>query len=216
MKRQKKRLILCLTGMPGAGKSTVAQSLKEKGFVVISMGNIIREEAKLQNLEPTDNNLGKLMLKLRENLGSAAVAHLILGKVEKEVGNDNDIGNNANACHNIVIDGIRNISEVRVLETIGRVKLLAIHASTNTRFKHIKKRSRSDAPSRLDDFTTRDRRELTVGISEAIALADETLSNNNLTTGELKEKAFTIVQKWVDELSDTDRIKDKYADLNNK
>ena len=94
--------------------------------------------------------------------------------------------------------------------------MLAIHASTNTRFKHIKERSRSDAPSRLDDFTTRDRRELTVGISEAIALADETLSNNNLTTGELKEKAFTIVQKWVDELSDTDRIKDKYADLNNK
>ena len=71
--------------MPGAGKSTVAQSLKEKGFVVISMGNIIREEAKLQNLEPTDNNLGKLMLKLRENLGSGAGCSLILGKVEKEV-----------------------------------------------------------------------------------------------------------------------------------
>ena len=216
MKRQKKRLILCLTGMPGAGKSTVAQSLKEKGFVVISMGNIIREEAKLQNLEPTDNNLGKLMLKLRENLGSAAVAHLILRKVENEVGSDSDVGNNANAGNSIVIDGIRNISEVRVLETIGCVKLLAIHASTDTRFKHIKKRSRSDAPSRLDDFATRDRRELTVGISEAIALADETLSNNNLTIGELKEKAFTIIQKWLNELYDTDRIKDKYVDLNNK
>jgi low affinity Fe/Cu permease len=47
----------------------------------------------------------------------------------------------------------------------------------------------------------RDRRELTVGISEAIALADETLSNNDLTIEELKEKGFEIIQKWIAEIT---------------
>jgi dephospho-CoA kinase len=199
MKRQKKnRLIICLTGMPGAGKSTVAQSLKEKGFSMVVMGNVIREEAKRRNLEPTDSNLGNLMLKLRKRLGSAAVAHLILRKIEREGINNN-----------IVIDGIRSVSEVRLLEAIGRVKLLAIHASTNTRFRYIKERGRRDVPSNIHDFIARDKRELTVGISEAIALADETLSNNNLTVRQLKLKAFAIIQKWINEINDSDDTVDK-------
>ena len=50
----------------------------------------------------------------------------------------------------------------------------------------------------------RDKRELTVGISEAIALADETLSNNDLTIEELKEKGFEIIQKWIAEINKSD------------
>ena len=55
--------------MPGAGKSSVASFLKEKGFVLVTMGDAVREEAKRQGLEPTDINLGKMMLKLRQDLG---------------------------------------------------------------------------------------------------------------------------------------------------
>jgi dephospho-CoA kinase len=191
--KQNKRLIICLTGMPGAGKSTVANSLKEKGFLVITMGDIVREEARQRNLEMTDDNLGNLMLKLRNDLGPGAIAHLILKNVEKEIVGG-DIGN-------IVIDGIRSIAEVEVLKTIGHVKLLAIHAATTTRFGHLKERARSDAPMIRDNFIIREKRELAVGISEAIALADETLSNNNLTIEELKEKAFEIIQKWIIEIN---------------
>jgi cysteine sulfinate desulfinase/cysteine desulfurase-like protein len=55
-----------------------------------------------------------------------------------------------------------------------------------------------------NDFCVRDKRELAVGISEAIALADETLSNNNLSVKELREKAVEIVQKWADEINKDD------------
>jgi dephospho-CoA kinase len=187
---KQKRIIVCLTGMPGAGKSTIASSLKEKGFLVITMGDAVREEAKRQKLEPTDCNLGALMLKLRRDLGPGAIAHLILRKMEK------DINHNINV---VIIDGIRSMPEVEVLKSVGYVKLLAIHASTNRRFTYTKKRARSDSPSSIQDFVVRDKRELTVGISEAIALADETLSNNELTIEELKEKSFEIIQKWIDE-----------------
>ena len=56
--------------MPGSGKSTVADSLKKKGFAVIAMGDLVRDEVKRKNLEPTDMNLGNLMLKLRKRAWS--------------------------------------------------------------------------------------------------------------------------------------------------
>jgi dephospho-CoA kinase len=185
---QSKRLIVCLTGMPGAGKSTVASFLKEKGFAGVIMGDAVREEAKIQGLEPTDANLGRLMLKLREDLGQGAVAHLIVKKLERD-----------GSKGNIVIDGIRSIPEVEVLRSVGLVRLLAIHASQDTRFRHLKDRGRSDAPANSDEFAGRDKRELSVGISEAIALADETLSNNELTLDQLKERACQIVDEWIRE-----------------
>lgn len=187
------RLIVCLTGMPGAGKSTVASFLKEKGFLAITMGDAVREEANRQRLEPTDANLGKLMLRLRQDLGPGAVAYLILQKLERE-------GNNFN---NVVVDGIRSIPEVDVLRKIGYVKLLAIHASQDTRFRHQTKRKRSDAPTNTNEFMSRDKREISIGISEAIALADESISNNELTLEQLKEQACTIIEEWLKEAKES-------------
>ena len=184
-----KRLIVCLTGMPGAGKSTVALFLKEKGFTVLTMGDAVREEAERLGLEPTDMNLGKLMLKLRQDLGPGAIGHIVLQKL----GRDGSFGN-------VVIDGIRSIPEVEVLANTGHVKLLAIHASKLTRLKHLKERGRPDAPTNSIEFAGRDRRELSIGISEAIALADETISNNDLTLPQLKQCSCQIIEEWLEEI----------------
>ncbi|MDQ3807246.1 MAG: AAA family ATPase [Thermoproteota archaeon] len=184
-----KKLIVCLTGMPGAGKSSVASFLKEKGFEVVTMGDVVREEAKRQGLEPTDTNLGKMMLKLRNDLGPGAVGHIVLEKLARDGGSSN-----------VVIDGIRSIAEVEILKKAGHVRILAIHASQYTRFKHLKERGRGDAPSNDNEFVGRDRRELSVGVSEAIALANEMISNNDLTLEQLKLRAYDIVKKWLEEI----------------
>jgi dephospho-CoA kinase len=184
-----KRLIVCLTGMPGAGKSSVASFLKEKGFVVMTMGDVVREEAKRQGLELTDINLGKMMLKLRQDLGPGAVGHIVLQKLARD-----------GSSSNVVIDGIRSIAEVEVLKKVGHVRLLAIHASQDTRFKHLKERARADAPSSGNEFAGRDKRELSVGLSEAIALANEMISNNDLTLEQLKLCAYNIVKEWLEEI----------------
>jgi dephospho-CoA kinase len=184
-----KRLIICLTGMPGAGKSSVASFLKEKGFEVVTMGDIVREEAKRQGLEPTDINLGKMMLKLRQDLGPGAVGYVVSQKLARD-----------GSSSNVVIDGIRSIAEVEVLKKVGHVRLLAIHASQDIRFKHLKERGRADAPSNSNEFAGRDKRELSVGVSEAIALANEVLSNNDLTLEQLKLRAYDIVKEWLEEI----------------
>jgi dephospho-CoA kinase len=191
---ESKQLMICITGMPGAGKSTVATLLRNYGFSVITMGDAVREEAKLHNLEMTDANLGNLMLELRKDLGPAAVAHLILKKIHRD----------SNFKGGIVIDGLRCIDEVKVLKTVGCVKLLAIHASAKTRYNHIKQRGRADVPLNDSDFIIRDKRELDVGISEVIALSDEVVSNNNLTKVELQNKVLAIARKWLDKTNNND------------
>ena len=172
--------------MPGAGKSTIAEGLKPKGYDIVNMGNAVREEAKKRNLESTSSNLGKLMLELREKNGPGAIAELIKPHIESSTANV------------ILIDGVRSNDEIQVLRKFGNVKLLAIHASTDTRFDFLQKRGRSDDPQTKDNFDERDDRELGVGISNPIALSDDAISNTGLTKDELIESAFTIIQSWIE------------------
>ena len=172
--------------MPGAGKSTIAEGLKPKGYDIVNMGNAVREEAKKRNLESTSSNLVKLMLELREKNGPGAIAELIKPQIETSTANV------------ILIDGVRSNDEIKVLRKFGNVKLLAIHASTDTRFDFLQKRGRSDDPQTKDNFDERDNRELGVGISNPIALSDDAISNTGLTKDELIESAFTIIQSWIE------------------
>jgi len=172
--------------MPGAGKSTIAEGLKPKGYDIINMGNVVREEATKKNLEPTRSNLGKLMLELREKNGPGAIAELIKPQIESSTANV------------ILIDGVRSNDELQVLRKLGNVKLLAIHASTDTRFDFLQKRGRVDDPQTKDHFEERDNRELGVGISNSIALSDYAISNISLTKDKLIETAFSIIQSWIE------------------
>ncbi len=137
-------------------------------------------------MESTRENLGKLMLELRENNGPGAIAELVKPQIESSTANV------------ILIDGVRSNDEIRVLRKFGTVKLLAIHASTDTRFDFLQKRGRADDPQTKDNFDERDNRELGVGISNSIALSDHAISNIGLTKSELIESAFKIIQSWIE------------------
>lgn len=179
------KLIVCLTGMPGAGKTTIAESLKSKGFDKITMGDAVRAEAARKKIEPSGSNLGKLMIELREKNGLGAVAELIVDQIKNSQSNV------------VLVDGVRSLAEVNVLKKVGMVKILAIHASGDIRYKFLTERNRSDAPTDREDFTNRDSREMGVGMSESIALADETISNNNMTIEELVNAAYHVIKGWM-------------------
>jgi dephospho-CoA kinase len=178
-------LIVAITGMPGAGKSTAAKALEARGFKRIVMGDAIREETRRRGLEPDEKNTGRVMLELREKYGPGAVAEVCLRslKAMKE-----DV---------VIVDGIRSFAEVEVFAREGRVKLLAIHASRGRRFKLLTERGRSDAPASRASFDERDRRELSIGVGGAVALADESLSNEHATPEELGRRAAELVESWV-------------------
>ncbi len=170
--------------MPGAGKSTIVTKLKEQGYQAFSLGDGVREEAKRRNLEPTGENLGKLMLELREKNGQGAVAELIKETIQNS---DHEI---------IIIDGIRSIHEINVLKETGDLKLLAVKASPDTRFNFLSERKRSDDPLTREKFEERDNREIGVGLQEIIGLADETIENNNVTITQLVDSAIKVFKNW--------------------
>ena len=186
-------LIVALSGMPGAGKTTVARYLSQKGIPLLIMGDVVREVAETDGLEPTSDNLARLMLRLRKKSGPEAIAHLIVDKIKLMKKKDKKLSV-------VIVDGIRSMAEVQVLRLIGTVKLLAIHGSTLTRYTHVKERRRSDVPSTIDEFDKRDKIEMEVGISNAIALADESISNNDISIPELCERSLVTVQKWIQEI----------------
>ena len=180
------KLIVCLTGMPGSGKSTIVSALKSKGIETLNLGDGVRAEAKRRNLEPSGENLGKIMLQLREKNGPGAIANLLTDQIQNSKSNI------------IIVDGIRSIAEIEVLKNVGSVKLLSIEATAETRFKFLKARGRSDDPETKEKFAERDNREISVGIDKSISIADETISNNDLTLDELTELAHTVIKKWID------------------
>ena len=172
--------------MPGAGKSTIVSKLKESGYETFSLGDGVRAEAKRLDLEPTGENLGKLMLDLREKNGPGAIAKLLKNSIE-------------NSTHEIIIiDGIRSTHEINVLKETGNVKLLAVNASADTRFNFLRERKRSDDPLTREKFEERDNREIGVGLEEIIRLADESIENNNVTIEEMVKSAVKIFQKWIE------------------
>jgi len=180
------KLIVCLTGMPGSGKSTIVSALKSKGIEALNLGDGVRAEAKRRNLEPSGDNLGKLMLQLREKNGPGAIANLLTDQIQNSQSNI------------IIVDGVRSIAEIEVLKNVGSVKLLSIEATAETRFKFLKARGRSDDPETKEKFAERDNREISVGIDKSISIADESISNNDLTLDELTELAHTVIKKWID------------------
>ena len=150
------------------------------------MGDGVRAEAKKRNLEPTGEILGKLMLELRDKNGPGAVANLLTEQIKNS------------QSEVIIIDGVRSIAEIEVLKNVGSVKLLSIEASADTRYKFLGARGRSDDPETREKFEERDKREIGVGIGKSIAIADETISNSNITLDELTERAYTVIEKWIE------------------
>ena len=172
--------------MPGSGKSTIVSALKAKGIESLNLGDGVRAEAKRRNLEPSGDNLGKLMLELREKNGPGAIAELLTEPIKNS------------QSKVIIVDGVRSTAEIEVLKSVGSVKLLSIEATADTRYKFLSSRGRSDDPATREKFEERDNRELGVGIGESIAIADETISNTNITLEQLIELAHKVIEKWID------------------
>ncbi len=176
--------IVAITGMPGAGKSTAAQALVKRGWTRVVMGDVIRAETKRRGLEPDARNTGEVMKLLRKEKGESAVAELCLETISK-----------LNA-EKVVVDGIRSMAEVQAFRKSAEVLLVAVDASPERRYELLKERGRDDDPLTFEMFAERDRRELSVGIGKAIALADETVSNQHATQDRLAAEIAEVVERW--------------------
>lgn len=185
----KEKIVVGVAGMPGSGKATVKEFAQEMDYSMVVMGDEIREEAKRRKLKPTPENLGRLMLKLREEDGQAVVARRCVPKIESA---EEKV---------VIVDGIRSLHEVNEFKKrFPDFFLIAIHTSPETRFQRLFQRKRSDDPKSWETFMERDLRELSVGLGDVMATADYMLINEG-TRVQLKRKVRkvleSVTEKWM-------------------
>lgn len=179
-KRSDKTLkVLSICGLPGSGKTTAIKAIENLG-IVVSMGDIVRNEAKKRNMEPSGNNIGKIAKKLREEGGPAIIAEKCVELIKME---NEEV---------IIVDGVRSLSEVNVFRKFWKFPIIAVISHEEKRLKRLFERSRSDDPKSLEELKVRDKREIEFGLDKVLENADYIIQNNS-SIKDLKKKTRKLV-----------------------
>lgn len=183
------KLVIGLAGMPGSGKSLVVDTAKELGYAVVVMGDVVRQETLKRRLELTPQNVGKVMLELRAEGGNYVIAKKCIPKILEQTSSK------------VLVDGLRSLYEADIFqENFAKFSLVAVHASPETRFSRLSNRRRSDDASEWNVFHERDMRELSVGLGNVIAMAQQIIVNDNSfeqVKAKAKESLEKIERKWL-------------------
>jgi dephospho-CoA kinase len=140
-------MIIGLTGTKASGKGEVADFLKQRGFVYLSLSDMVRQEAANRGLRGyTVKDLQNIGNELREKFGNSILAKRALDIIKKEAGN-------------YVVDGIRNTGEVKELRSLTDFVLIAVDAPESERFERLKKRARPSDPKTYPEFLEMDKRD---------------------------------------------------------
>jgi hypothetical protein len=115
--------IIGFVGLPGSGKGEASQIARQHGLAVVVMGDVIRQEAARQGLEPTDQNLGCIGYALR---------------AAKATGKDV-----------VVVDGLRSQEEADYFRAhADEFHLVEVCAPAKDRLKWLASRGRPDDPGK--------------------------------------------------------------------
>ena len=165
---RKKKSLIAIVGLPGAGKTEAAKYYKDKRLPVISFGKVVNDYIDEHKLEHTEAIHKEVREDLRKKHGIEAFAVLNEGKI-KEALSKNQV---------VVIDGMRSWQEYTYLkERLPKVNIyiVSLFADKHLRYQRISKRKYR---SRLYG-EVRDVDELIgTNMGPTIAFADYCVKNN--------------------------------------
>jgi dephospho-CoA kinase len=178
-------MIIGLTGTFGSGKGSVAEILKEKGFVYYSCSDYLRGELKKKGIETTIPNLAKLGNEIRAEFGAGEISKRLLKQIKE-----------ANV-ENAIVDSLRHPEEINALSEEGNFVLFAIDADIKLRYKRVSERKRIGDNVTFEEFTKQEKQQMkgigtNMQLSNAIKMADYLILNNG-TLEELRKKIDFIL-----------------------
>ncbi len=169
-------MIICITGMPGSGKTLVSGYLMDKGFKILEMGDAVRHMMHEEGLEINNINIREYATGMREKHGKDVFARKMV-----------ELINNANA--DVVISGVRSVYEIDCFRShLPHIVMVAIISPKQVRYMRLKTRGRKDDPKKMSDFDYREREETSWGIKNAISASDYFVLN----TGTMKDLKSSI------------------------
>jgi len=145
-------MILGLTSFLAAGKGVFSNYLKEKGFIVYSCSDIIREECRKKGLEITRDNLQKIGNELRKEFGANILAERLSNKIKNKKNKKNN---------DFIVESIRSPEEIKELKKFDDFHLIFIDADTKIRYQRAKNRLREQEHiSSYEEFMKSEKKEL--------------------------------------------------------
>lgn len=172
-----------ITGMPLSGKTLVAKFLKEEGFAMLDMGDVVRKEMKKRDIE--SGNEGDFVNSQRDTNGMNAIAKLSIPYLEELI-DDHE---------KVVITGMRGWSEKKKFEaeTGEDIEIISVWSSRKTRRKRREARMR-DEDVKGQGFHKRDLREIENGVGKLMALSDYMIRNEDISKKKLKREVVAIAR----------------------
>lgn len=120
-------MILGITGTLGAGKGTVVEYLKQKGFTHYSVRDFLSTELQKRGMEKNRDTMLAVANELRATHGPGHIAEQLVALAQSGGGN-------------AVIESIRSIGEAEYLKQNGAL-LWAVDAPLELRYERIQKRA---------------------------------------------------------------------------
>lgn len=163
--------IIGITGTLGAGKGTIVEFLKKKGFKHFQARELLWKEVDKRGLERNRDSLVKVANDLREKHGSSYVATELYKEAEKEEGD----------C---IIESLRNPGEIEELRKHKDFILFAIDADQKIRYERISDRKSVTDNISFEKFIEQEKTEMTStdpnkqNLSKCIQMADYKFTNN--------------------------------------
>ena len=186
----KKKLVIGLAGTLAAGKGTVREILKAKGFQTVTLSDMIREELLSREMAITRKNLQDMGNRMRKEHGGHILAERALNKYKSY---DSPL----------VIDGLRNMIEVDFLKGNSEFFLVGVDAPFEIRWGRVQVRNRDADLLNHDKFVIDDARDR--GFNEpldgqqtsmCLVHADFLINNDENFTGRIEDsKLFKEVNE---------------------
>lgn len=133
MKHHENVKIVAFVGLPGAGKSSAVDYLKEKGFPSVYFGGVVLNAMDKAGLEHTAENEKKFREELREREGKDFVVNRIVSQIHDLI---------AAGQHRIIADGLYTWTEYKILkrEFPGELTVVAIVTPKHLRYRRLAER----------------------------------------------------------------------------
>ena len=182
-------MIIGITGTLGAGKGTVVEYLKQKGFTHYSVRDFLVKEIELRGMEKNRDNMLAVANDLRATHGPHHIAEQLVGHAKA----------NMQVSQNAVIESIRSIGEAEHLQEHGAL-LWAVDAPVELRYERITKRASITDQVSFDKFKADEAAEFAntdaskPNLKALIERADKVFINNG-TQEELFAQVEEALQK---------------------
>ncbi|MBN1965922.1 MAG: AAA family ATPase [Anaerolineae bacterium] len=161
--------LLAIVGMPGAGKSLLAEHLEAQGYPKLRFGQITMDELARRGWAVTPDNEKIVREEIRQYEGMDAFAARLLPRIK-----------DALASHpSVILDGLYSFSEYRTLKREFGDQLVIVAVVCDRQLRHARLGAREVRPLTPQEAQQRDTLEIeNLEKGGPIAIADYFIDNN--------------------------------------